>query len=361
MNGIKGVPAGIDRWQRRHAVPSAVWAMQKKVGDDNANLWVVALAWYGFTAIFPLLLVVVTVFGYIGEASLGAGIVSSLRHFPIIGPDLQVGSGSRALHGSVFGLVAGLVGLFYGAQGVTQTAEQTMSTVWNVPKVEQPGFLPRLGRSVLGLLVIGVGFLINALVSGYATGAGRPWVVRVPVIAVLIVLNVGSYWVAFRVLTPKTVRTAALWPGAVLGGVAFTALITVGTGLIEHALSDKSNVYGTFGTVIGVVAFLALLAKISVYAAELNPILDRHLFPRAFLVGEPTEADEQVLHDIAHQERRREDQRIGVGFGRAATAEAATDAQQPDDDAPQPQFDTPETATASPTHHSEKEPRHSRR
>ena len=40
----------------------------KKFGDDNANLLVVALAWYGFTAIFPLLLVVVTVFGFIGAA-----------------------------------------------------------------------------------------------------------------------------------------------------------------------------------------------------------------------------------------------------------------------------------------------------
>jgi membrane protein len=35
----------------------------KKFGDDNANLLVVSLAWYGFTAIFPLLLVVVTVLG----------------------------------------------------------------------------------------------------------------------------------------------------------------------------------------------------------------------------------------------------------------------------------------------------------
>ena len=49
------------------------YAVLKKSGDDNANLLVVALAWYGFTAIFPLLLVVVTVFGFIGAQSIGPG------------------------------------------------------------------------------------------------------------------------------------------------------------------------------------------------------------------------------------------------------------------------------------------------
>lgn len=85
MERVKRVLAGIDRWQRRHQVPAVIWAVQKKVGDDNANLWVVSLAWYGFLAIFPLLLIVVTVFGYNGAASLGNGIVSTLRRFPIIG------------------------------------------------------------------------------------------------------------------------------------------------------------------------------------------------------------------------------------------------------------------------------------
>lgn len=339
MDRVKAVLAGIDRWQRAHRVPGIVWAVQKKIGDDNANLWVVALAWYGFLAIFPLLLIVVAVFGYIGAASLGTGIVSTMRHFPIIGADLQVGRGAKSLHGSPLALIVGILGLFYGAQGVTQTAEQAMSTVWNVPKFERPGFLPRLGRSVTGLLVIGTSALINAFASGYATGSGRSWAIRIPVIAALLLFNVAAYLLAFRVLTPKEVRLSALRPGSILGGIVFTALITVGTGLIQHVLGNKSNTYGAFGTVIGIVAFLGILAKVSIYAAELNPVVERRLYPRQFLVGETTAADEQVLHDIVHQERRRKDQRIGVGFGQAAPTEAARDAQQSNDDAAQPQLD----------------------
>lgn len=259
--------------------------MQKKVGDDNANLWVVSLAWYGFLAIFPLLLIVVTVFGYIGAASLGNGIVSTLRRFPIIGADLQVGSGGHSLHGSPLGLIVGIAGLFYGAQGVTQTAEQTMSTVWNVPKVERPDFLPRLGRSVAGLLVIGAAALNNALASGYATSNGQSWAIRIPVVAALVLLNVGAYLLAFGVLTPEGAAqsaTSRIDPGR----RRVHRPDHRGTGLIQNVVSDKSNTYGAFGTVIGIVAFLGILAKVSIHAAELNPVVQRRLYPRQFLAGE---------------------------------------------------------------------------
>ena len=57
---LRKVMGAVDRWQRRVPWAGVPYAVMKKFGDDNANLLVVALAWYGFTAIFPLLLVVVT-------------------------------------------------------------------------------------------------------------------------------------------------------------------------------------------------------------------------------------------------------------------------------------------------------------
>src|ERR1700754_740923 len=93
----------VDGWQRRNRWAGVPYAVMKKFGDDNANLVVVALAWYGFTAIFPLLLVVVTLFGFIGEQSLGTGIVNTLREFPIVGSSFAATSPSP-LQGSVPGL-----------------------------------------------------------------------------------------------------------------------------------------------------------------------------------------------------------------------------------------------------------------
>jgi uncharacterized BrkB/YihY/UPF0761 family membrane protein len=327
MDPVRKVMGTVDGFQRRYRWLGVPYAVQKKFGDDNANLVVVALAWYGFTAIFPLLLVVVTVFGYIGQASLGSGIINTLREFPVIGQSFPQNPHDTSLHGSPLGLIIGLVGLVYGAQGVTQTAQLAMATVWNIPRDQRTGFLPRLGRSVAGLITIGGAFLINAFVTTYATGSGRSYEIRVPVILGLLIINIALYFASFTLLTAKAIGPRGLIPGAILGGTVFTALITVGLGLVNHQLKHSTAAYGAFSAVIGIVAFLLILAKLSLYAAELNPVLSRGLYPRALpLGGDPTEADLEVLSRLVHQEKRRDDQAIGVGFGDDAAEEAASDA-----------------------------------
>ena len=315
-----------DGWQRRNRWAGVPYAVQKKFGDDNANLAVVALAWYGFTAIFPLLLVVITLFGFIGEQSIGTGLVSTLHEFPVVGSSFNPASRS-ALHGSPLGLIVGLIGLVYGAQGVTQTAQQAMATVWNIPQNRLTGFIPRLGRSLAGLVTLGAAAVINGFVTTYATGGTQNYAIRIAVLAGLLVINVGLYFASFTLLTAKAIGPRGLLPGAIAGAVAFTALITVGTGLITHQLKNSSATYGAFGTVIGIVTFLLLLAKLTMYAAELNPVLARGLYPRALpLGGEPTGADRRVLADLVHEQQRRDDQAIGVGFGDHAADQAAADA-----------------------------------
>jgi uncharacterized BrkB/YihY/UPF0761 family membrane protein len=308
VNVFRKLIQRIDGWQRRHRTPAQAFGVIKKFGDDKANLLVVSLGWYGFLGIFPLLLAVVTIFGFIGEQSLGHSIVSTLHKFPVIGTDFNPES-SKKLHGSVFALVVGLVGLLYGAQGVTQTAQQAMATVWNVPQGERPGFMPRLLRSISGLFIIGVTFLITAFGSSYATGANRSLLIRIPVIAGLLAINIGLYYWGFIVLTPKDIERRSLFPGSVAGAVGFTLVTTLGIGLLNHQLKNASNTYGAFGSVIGIVAFLLILAKLTLYAAELNPVLARRLYPRA-MSGEPTEADHRIDAALAQEARDSQDEAV---------------------------------------------------
>lgn len=327
---LRRVMTAVDGWQRRIRWVGVPYAVIKKFGDDNANLLVVALAWYGFTAIFPLLLVVVTVFGFIGAESIGTGIIRTLHEFPIVGSSFNPAS-PNTLHSSTIGLVIGLIGLVYGAQGVTQTAQQAMATVWNIPQYQRTGFLPRLGRSLAGLFTIGATFVINAFVTGYATSGATSYAIRIPVLASLLVINIGLYFATFTLLTAKVIGPRGLLPGAIVGAVVFTALITVGAGLVTHQLKNSSATYGAFASVIGLVTFLLLLAKLTMYAAELNPVLARRLYPRALpLGGEPTDADRQVLASLVYAERRSDDQAIGVGFGDHAADQAASDATRQD-------------------------------
>jgi uncharacterized BrkB/YihY/UPF0761 family membrane protein len=186
----------------------------------------------------------------------------------------------------------------------------------------------KLARSLIGLVIIGGSFVINAPLATLATRSDSSWFVRVLLLFGMVVLNAALYLAAFRVLSPRGVQARQLAPGAVVGSLGFTVLITVGSGLIQHQVRNSSATYGQFGVVVGLVGFLFLLAKISLYAAELNTVLDRRLWPRGLVSSDPTRADDQVLRDVVHQDVRRADQRVGVGFGDDASDEAARDAEQ---------------------------------
>ncbi len=174
----------------------------KKFGDDGGSQYVIGLGWYGFVAIYPLLLVVVTVFGFVGAPSFGHRLVATLHEFPVVGPQFDPGRGTASLHGSVLGLVVGVAGLVYGAQGVTQTAQQAMVGVWNIPQREVPGFLHRLVHSLLGLVIIASAFVINAALATFATGGNLGFMERIAVLVAVALVNVALYIAAFRSLTP---------------------------------------------------------------------------------------------------------------------------------------------------------------
>ncbi len=286
-----GLVQTVDAWQQRNPVAGPGVGVFRKFKDDDGNALAVALAWYGFVAISPLLLLVVTVLGFIGADSLGDKVVSTLQQFPVIGSGFTSGEGASNLHGSGLGLVIGAIGLLYGAMGVTRTGQRTMARVWGIPVDRQAKLAGKLVRGLAGLAVIGIAFLITALAGGIVTSAGRNLGERVAVLVVLVFANAGFYWLSFFVLTPPaTTGWRPLLPGAVLAGTGFTFLTTLGTGLVQHQLKNTSDTYGAFASVIGIVTYLLLLATLTVYAAELNVVLDQKLWPRS-LLREPAAVD----------------------------------------------------------------------
>jgi hypothetical protein len=124
---------------------------------------------------------------------------------------------------------------------------------------------------------------------------------------------------SFKVLTPTAVTWADLLPGSLMGAVGFTVLLTVGAGLVQHQLRHSGATYGAFATAIGLVTFLLLLSKVTLYGAELNPVLTTGLWPRALPACPPTRADDEHLAALTHEQQRRPDQQIDVRFDANAT------------------------------------------
>jgi len=301
-----------DRLQRRTPALGFPVAVVRKFADDQATHLAAIVAWYGFFSLFPLLLVLVTVLGYVleGDRGLYDRIVdSALGQLPIIGSDIQLG----ALSGDTAALAIGLAGALWAGLGVTLAAQRAMNEVWDVPHRKRRNFLTArlhglLVLAVLGALNIGISVLVALLVGGLG-GLG----IGVSGLALTLVLDVALFWATFRLLTVEEVPTRALWPGIVIAAVGWGLLQTLGGIYVDRVVSRASATYGFFAVVIGLLSWLYLGAQMLLYAAEANVVRARRLWPRG-LLEPPTAADLRALEAAARVAERGRGQRVEVRF-----------------------------------------------
>jgi YihY family inner membrane protein len=327
-NPVERLVRAIDGFQQRHRLTAFPFAVVKKFGDDRGGQLAALFAYYGFLGLFPLLLLLTMALGVLlhHDQPLQQRILeSALAEFPIIGE--QIGANLHALGARGTGLVVGVAGLLWGSLGLAQIGQHAMAQVWNVPGVERPNFVVRLLRSALLLGVLALGVLLGtgaATVGGHAPSSGP---LRIAAFGLTMTSNVALFVLAFRVLTPPAIPFRHLLPGAVLAGVGWSLLQSVGGYLVAHQLRHAGDLYGLFGLVLGLLSFLSLGGALSVYAAEVNVVAVRHLWPRSLVQPPLTPGDRQVLSDIAEQENRRPEQTVRVGFvdERAVAADDGTD------------------------------------
>jgi uncharacterized BrkB/YihY/UPF0761 family membrane protein len=115
-------------------------------------------------------------------------------------------------------------------------------------------------------------------------------------------------------LTPKVIETRNLVPGSVLAALGWSMIQAIGGYLVAHQLRETSEVYGFFAIVLGLMAFLALGANLTIYAAEVNVVRARRLWPRSIVQPPLTGPDRAALREIAKREERRPEERVDVRF-----------------------------------------------
>jgi YihY family inner membrane protein len=296
----------IDGAQRGWTPTAFIFGVIKKFGDDNGGVLVANLTYTAFVTLFPLLLVFTTILGLVAAfnpAFKDAAENAVASQVPIIGRTLtsQVGTLKRS---SVIGLIVGLIVTIWGSTGLAQAGMYTMSRVWNLPGPERPGFVPRLGRSMLFLGLLAAGVIATTALASLSTYGNRPLSLLAFAEAVAAAVNAGMFVGGFRVLTPKAVDTWDLVRGGVIAGILWTVLQVLGTWLVHHFLHSDS-VYGVFATVLGLVAWLYLAARVTVYCAEVNAVLARRLWPRSVVQPPLTNADRTslALHALESQQR----------------------------------------------------------
>jgi YihY family inner membrane protein len=302
-----------DRFQQRHRSLAIPMAVVRKFGNDQAGHLAALVAYYAFFSIFPLLLVFVTILGFVLEGHPGAqkSITDSvLGQFPVVGTKIE----PHALHGNVFALVVGLALALWSGLGVTNAAQNAFDKVWAVPMKDRPDFFQTRLRGIALLAALGVLFIVATLASGLVTGGLGGPVLKVAGIVVSLLVNIILFGAAFRLMTARTVPSRDLRIGVIVAAVVWEILQIVGGIYIGHVLKGASTTYAQFAFVIALLVWLHLGAQMTLYAAEINVVVTRKLWPRSLLGPPVAPADEETLRALAKVEERHEIEKVDVEF-----------------------------------------------
>lgn len=311
----------LDRYQQGHRWLGVPIAVGKKFGEDQAGNLAALIAYYTFSSIFPLLLVLVTVLGFVLSHDPGARnavVGSALDQFPIVGA--QIGKQVHALHGSVLALVIGIVGAIWGGLGAANAAQTAFNSVYEVPMVHRPSLISRTLRSLALLLVVVLAIVVSTVLNGISTGGASYGLgmlgpgLRILAAVLALAANVAIFALAFRVLTVKDVSFKEVLPGAVFAAVCWQILQLVGGYYVARTLQGAGQTYGTFAVVIALLAWLYLESQLVLLAAELNTVLRMKLYPRGLVDPPQTDADKRAYEAHAETQRFQEEEHVHTGF-----------------------------------------------
>jgi len=238
---------------------------------------------------------------------------SVLGQFPVVGDQLHSGQ----LSGKATALVLGLITALWAGLGVTMAAQRAFDRVWAVPFKDRPNFVHSRLRGLLLLICLGIMFVASAAATTLATTVFGGALAKIGGYAITLGVNFCLYVLAFRFLTSAIIPTRSLWLGAGVGALFLSVMQLVGTIYVKRVISHASNTYGTFATVIGLLVWLHLIAQLTLYAAEINVVVVRRLWPRS-LFGPPDEpADRETLRALAKVEERHEGEQVEVHFNKS--------------------------------------------
>jgi membrane protein len=308
LEGLTGLVNRVIAWadglQRRHGVFGFPYAVVKKYGDDEGGRQAALITYYGFLSIFPLLLLGVAILSRVladhpdlRERLIAEIVPKALR--PTVEHSLAT------LPTSSVPFVVGLIGLLFSGTGVVFSAYQTLNNVAAVRHRFRASFFSRYVRVFVVLAILMLGALAAGTLTVVATALpGQPGVQRAAAVLGTALVVFAVLLLGAKLLLARHAPVRALWPGAVLGAVAVTIVLTAGAPLLARLVAKAGPVYGSFATVAGMFALLYLVGQALVYAAEVAAVRYARLWPRAFDLNHPTAADARALTLLAREQER---------------------------------------------------------
>ncbi|WP_030909969.1 YihY/virulence factor BrkB family protein [Streptomyces sp. NRRL F-5126] len=279
----------VDAFQRRHRWLGLPLAVVYKFFDDQGPYLAALLTYYGFLALFPLLLLLVTALSGLlhNDPHLQHEVLhSALSQFPVVGD--QIGDNIHSFRSNGFALFGGIAGSLYGVSGVMTAAQNALNNIWAVPRCERLNPLKSRVRGLLFLVVPVAGLVLTSALSALAS-VPRVFGTRIGTGSTLglnaaaIVLTTAILMAAYHVLTHRAQHVQHVAGGALVAACIWQTVQWGGTYYVNHILRGTTATYGLFGIVLGLFAWIFLGALVFVLGAEISTVRAFRLWPRSLL------------------------------------------------------------------------------
>lgn len=252
-------------------------------GEDHATKLSASLAYYTLFSIGPLLLVIITVLGFIyKKATVTAEVFQQVAG--IIGPsataDLQtmLNNMSKQANTTLFGIIGALVFIF-GATGIFSEIQTSINYIWSIRAKPKRGWLKWFRDRLLSLvLVIGMGVILMVTIFANLVvdlvserlpeflGDVNIVLIQGANLGVLFLVVTLVFIIIFKVLPDARIRLK----DAAVGALFTAVLFVIGKFLIGYylGLSKSISAYGAATSFILLLTWVYYCSMILYFGAE---------------------------------------------------------------------------------------------
>ncbi len=245
---------------------------------DTGDRLAAAITYYFFLSLFPILLLAVSILGFVyGDAaqqkvtdalsgSLPGGLADQIG---MVLAEAKVGAG-----------IAGIVGLLFAGLGFVDAMRFGIRTIFH-QNVQVGNFFVKKLRDAITLVGLLATIFGSVLVTGFLTGftgtlldyvgvdntAPARLFTRVLSYAATLLLDVALFSYLFSRFPKVRVSFPAVLRPALFGAVGFELLKSIGGIYVARTTTNKAATFGTFAVVVGLLLFLYLLSRLILFTA----------------------------------------------------------------------------------------------
>ena len=257
---------------------------------DNASRLSAALAYYTIFSLAPMLAIVISITGLIGESEAArTQILSQIQD--LIGPEgaefvanLISNRGTPAE--GIVALLIGIITLLFGALGIFNEIHNSLNLIWNI-RVEKPkGFLQSIKKLLIDrflsfAMILAIGFLLLvSLVVTAALSATQETISNAFPLSefflqiVNFVISVGVITFLFALMFKFLPDAEIAWHDAWMGAFITALLFSLGKAAIGMYLGNSAvaSTFGAAGSLVLLLLWIYYSAQILFFGAEFTQV-----------------------------------------------------------------------------------------